>query len=157
MSRRPSIHCAIRLKNRGVGKHIRKAQTSYHRPGSQKFGHNQEKYLSLITKSSTSRGIQANTPRNACLYNQTSREGHLVAQSAKRPTLDFGSGHDLLVCELEPGVRLCTDSVVPAWDSLSLPLLLPLTHSCSLSFSLSLNKQINFKKQDKKKDMCQPG
>ena len=34
-------------------------------------------------------------------------------------TLDFGSGHDLTVCEFEPCVGLCTDNVEPAWDSLS--------------------------------------
>ena len=33
-----------------------------------------------------------------------------MAQLVKRPTLDFSSGHDLAVCELEPRVRLCTDS-----------------------------------------------
>ena len=29
-------------------------------------------------------------------------------------TLDFGSCHDFTVCGLEPGKRLCTDSVDPA-------------------------------------------
>ena len=64
-----------------------------------------------------------------------------MAQSAKCPTLDFGSGHDLTVREIEPRVELCTDSAEPAWDSLSLPLSLPLpcwrahihTHTLSLS------------------------
>ena len=42
-----------------------------------------------------------------------------MAQSVKRPTLDFGSGHDLVVCEIEPWVGLSADSVEPAWDSLS--------------------------------------
>ena len=51
------------------------------------------------------------------------------AQSNKRPTLDLGSGHDLLVCEHEPLIRLCADSAEPAWDSLSLPLSLPLPTS----------------------------
>ena len=37
-------------------------------------------------------------------------------------TLDFGSGRDLAIQEIEPGVRLCTDGVEPAWDSLSLSL-----------------------------------
>ena len=27
-----------------------------------------------------------------------------MAQSVKRPTLDFGSGHDLTVCEFEPRI-----------------------------------------------------
>ena len=38
-----------------------------------------------------------------------------VAQSVKHLTLDCGSGHDLLGCESEPRIRLCTDSVEPAW------------------------------------------
>ena len=41
-----------------------------------------------------------------------------VAQSVKRPTLDFGSGRDLVAHEFEPRIRLGTDSVGPAWDSL---------------------------------------
>ena len=45
-----------------------------------------------------------------------------VAQSVKRPTLGFGSGHDLTVHEFEPHISLCTDIVEPSWDSLSLPL-----------------------------------
>ena len=58
--------------------------------------------------------------------------GSLVAQLVKHPTLGFGSGHDLTVCEFEPCVRLCADTVEPAWDSLlpslsgSLPLALKL-------------------------------
>ena len=43
--------------------------------------------------------------------------GTWVAQSVKRPTLGFGSGHDLTVCGFEPRGA---DSVEPAWDSLSL-------------------------------------
>ena len=55
-----------------------------------------------------------------------------MAQSVKYPTLDLGSGHDLMVHEIEPRVGLCTDS---AWDSLSpslsgTPLL---AHTLSLS------------------------
>ena len=38
-----------------------------------------------------------------------------MAQSVKRLTLDFGSGHDLAVHELEP----CADSTKPTWDSLT--------------------------------------
>ena len=56
-----------------------------------------------------------------------------MAQSAKRPTLDLGSGHDPLVCGFEPHVGLCTVSVEPAWDSLSLSLCLYPT--CVLSLS----------------------
>ena len=42
------------------------------------------------------------------------------AQSVKHPTLDFGSGHDLRVREIEPHTGLHADSTEPAWDSLSL-------------------------------------
>ena len=66
--------------------------------------------------------------------------GVWVAQCIKCPILDFGSGHDLMVGEVEPHIGLCTDNVEPAWDSLSLPLSLPLPCSCSLSLSLSQNK-----------------
>ena len=37
-----------------------------------------------------------------------------VVQSVKRLTLDFGSGHDLSVCEFEPCIGLCADSAEPA-------------------------------------------
>ena len=45
--------------------------------------------------------------------------GAWVAQSVEGLTLDFGSGHDLIFCEIEPHMRLCADSLEPAWDSLS--------------------------------------
>ena len=48
--------------------------------------------------------------------------GAWVAQSVEHLTLDFSSGHDLMVCGFEPHVQLCTDSVEPAWNSLSLSL-----------------------------------
>ena len=57
-----------------------------------------------------------------------------MVQLVKRPTLDFGSGHDLTVRGVEPRIRLFTDSGEPAWDSLSLLL------SLSLPNSLSQNK-----------------
>ena len=41
------------------------------------------------------------------------------APSVKPLTPDFSSGHDLTVFEMEPCVRLCDDTVEPAWDSLS--------------------------------------
>ena len=41
-----------------------------------------------------------------------------VAQSVEYPTVDFSSGHDLMVHGIEPHVGLCTDSMEPAWDSL---------------------------------------
>ena len=36
-----------------------------------------------------------------------------VALSLKCPILDFSSGHDLMVHEIEPHVRLCAVSVEP--------------------------------------------
>ena len=61
--------------------------------------------------------------------------GAWVAQLVKCPTLGFGSGHDVVVCEFEPYVGLHADSAEPAWDSLSLSLC---SSPCSLSLSLSL-------------------
>ena len=53
--------------------------------------------------------------------------------SVKRRTLDFGSGHDLTVHEIESHVRLCADRVESAWNSpsLSAPPLLVLSLSLS--------------------------
>ena len=59
--------------------------------------------------------------------------GAWVAQSFQRPTLDFGSGHDLVVCEFEPCIGLRADSAEPAWDSLS-PSVCP-SSTCALCFS----------------------
>ena len=56
-----------------------------------------------------------------------------MAQAIKRPMLDFGSDHDLMVREIEPQVRLLADSTDSAWDSLSAPLL----HMLALSLSFS--------------------
>ena len=53
------------------------------------------------------------------------------AQAVKRLTLEFGSGHDLMVLGIEPHIRLCPDSTEPAWDSLSAPSLLVLSVSLS--------------------------
>ena len=55
--------------------------------------------------------------------------GSWEAPSVKRPILGFGLGHDLMVRECRPHVRLCDDSVEPAWDSVSLLL----THTFSFS------------------------
>ena len=59
-----------------------------------------------------------------------------MAQSVKRPTLDFGAfgaGHDLMLHETKPHAGLCADSTDPAWDFLSPSL----PHPCSYAFSLS--------------------
>ena len=37
-----------------------------------------------------------------------------MAQSVERPTLGFGSGHDLTVRGFKPRVGLCADSMEPA-------------------------------------------
>ena len=50
--------------------------------------------------------------RDEC-FNFNCKWGHL-AQSVKRQTLDFSSGHDLAVCEFESCTQLCTDSEEPA-------------------------------------------
>ena len=70
------------------------------------------------------------------------QRGVWVAQAAKWPTVDFSSGHDLTVPELEPQDGLCADGAGPAWGCL--PLSLPL--SCLLFISLKVNK-IKLKKK----------
>ena len=45
-----------------------------------------------------------------------------MAQSVKRLTLDFDSGHDLTVGEIELHAGLCAESAKPAWDPLCLSL-----------------------------------
>ena len=52
-----------------------------------------------------------------------------MAQLVKRPPLDFGSGHYLTVHGIKPHIGLCADSEEPAWDSLSLSLPLPCSHT----------------------------
>ena len=66
-----------------------------------------------------------------------------MAQSLKHPTLNFGSGHDLMVYKFKPLIGLCTDSVEPALDSLSPSLPAPPLCACSLARSLSLSLSLN--------------
>ena len=63
--------------------------------------------------------------------------GTWVAHLVNCPTIDFGSGHDLMVFEIEPHTWLCADSADPAWDSFSLCPSPAHTcvHSCALSLS----------------------
>ena len=62
--------------------------------------------------------------------------GAWVAQLVKHLTLDFSSDHDLTVHEFQPHVGLLTDSMEPAWDSLSPALSAP----SLLPVSLKINK-----------------
>ena len=55
----------------------------------------------------------------------------------KCTTLDSNSDHNLTICEFEPCVGLCAESVEPAWDSLSLSA--PPQLVCLLS--LKINKK----------------
>lgn len=57
----------------------------------------------------------------------------------KRPTLDFHSGHDFMVPEINPGIRLCTDTGGPARESLSLPLPHLFLLNNSLVYTVVLN------------------
>ena len=47
------------------------------------------------------------------LKKRKKERGTWVAQSVKRPTLGFSSGHDLTVYEFEPHVKLCADNSEP--------------------------------------------
>ena len=67
-------------------------------------------------------------PLSRCVDRQW---GIWVAQSVKHLALDFGSGHDLRVMSLRPMSHFPL-SMESAWDSLSLPLSLPMV---TLSFS----------------------
>ena len=70
-------------------------------------------------------------------------QGTWVAQLVMRPTLDFGSGHDLTVHGIEPCVRLCADSTKPALGSISPSLsvlpLIPCTSTCARSLAFKYN------------------
>ena len=63
--------------------------------------------------------------------------GTWAAQSVKRLTLDFGSGHDLTVHGNKPHVGLCADSSGTAWDFL----FLPAPPSLVLSLKINLKKK----------------
>ena len=71
--------------------------------------------------------------------------GAWVAQSVGPLALGFSSDRDLTVHGFKPHIRLCADSVGPAWDSPSLSLSLsPLSAPLLLALPLSRSKkQIN--------------
>ena len=60
-----------------------------------------------------------------------------MAQSGKHPTLDSGSGHDLMDRGSEPRSGLRADNAEPAWDSLSLSLSFSICPSAARACSLS--------------------
>ena len=60
-----------------------------------------------------------------CKIKNRNDRGAWVAPSIKHLTLGLGSGRDLMVCGIEPHIRLCAAGVKPAWDFLSLSLPLP--------------------------------
>ena len=61
-----------------------------------------------------------------------------MAQPVKRLTLDFSSGHDLVICEYKPPIGLHSGSVEPVLDSLSPSLSAPL--QLTVTLSLKVNK-----------------
>ena len=71
-----------------------------------------------------------------------------MAQAVEPSTLDFGSGHDLMVHGYEPRIGLSADTMQPAWDSLSPSLFLPLP--CSLSFLKKKKKKGLYQEEDKR-------
>ena len=69
-----------------------------------------------------------------------------MTQLIECPTLDLGSGHDLIIGEIELHVGLCADNAEPAWDALSPSLSLPLLYLLFLSLSLSLSLSLKINK-----------
>ena len=75
---------------------------------------------------------------SVCMYIKNMSSGVLGWLSWLSVRLNFGSGHDLMVHEIEPHIGFCADSTEPSWDSLSLPL--PCLHAHKLSLALKINK-----------------
>ena len=66
------------------------------------------------------------------MFLKSDERGTQVTQSVMHLTLDFGSGHHLMILQFKPHVRLCADGAETAWDSFS-----PLS---AASFILKINK-----------------
>ena len=103
------------------------------------------KQIMVLKLNVPGRGAGPRLANSKCIVRTIRNRGAWVAQPVKHLILDFGSGHDLTVRGLEPHVRLCADSVEPAWDSLSVSLsalsLCPLrAHAHAKACSLSRNK-----------------
>ena len=69
--------------------------------------------------------------------------GAWMAQLVKHPTLDFGSGHDLRVCEIDPCIGLYADSGACFGFFPSLSATAPPCPSPSCLVMLSLSLRIN--------------
>ena len=89
-------------------------------------------------------------PSNVLMHlnNDTTTRGAWVARSVMCLTLDFGSGHDLSVCEFEPWLG----SGLVAWSLLGI-LFPPLSAPPLLTLPLSLKIKINLKKFFKNNDI----
>ena len=77
------------------------------------------------------------------IFKNTQTKGTWMAQSIKHPTLDFHSGHDLMVCKFKPCIGLRADGAEPTLDSLS-PSLCPLP-TCTLSQNIKKQKNTQIK------------
>ena len=88
-----------------------------------------DKKEAIARSYSIEEGQRWRKPANLNVYVQ----GCWVAQSVKRLTLGFVSGHDVTVRDFESRVRLCTNSTEPTSDPLSpfCPPLLMLARSLS--------------------------
>ena len=75
-----------------------------------------------------------------------------MTQVVKRPTLDFGSGHDLTVCELEPRIGLCPHCSEPALDPLSPSFWPSPTRTLSLKNKLTLEMFLLITKEHRSLD-----
>ena len=65
-----------------------------------------------------------------------------MAYLVKHLTLDFGSGHDPVVCEIEACIGLYSDDAYPAADSLSSFLCpSPVAHALFLSLKIDFKKK----------------
>ena len=84
------------------------------------------------------RSLKRKDPKQP-LFKNLNTWGAWVAHLVEHLTIDFSSGHNLMVCEIEPYIRLCADSTKPASDILSLSSSLSAPPLCSLSLSLSLS------------------
>ena len=96
--------------------------------------------INFVSKRKGKTAVSKGTSSECLNKKQKCKQGTWVAQSIKRPALDFGSSHDLTVHEIKSHIRFCDDSMAPTWDSLSLSLSAPPPPMCSLLLSQTLKK-----------------